>query len=127
MSDRLTIVYDCDDCPCFNVEHEGSCDCNLGYTTQSKRIDGNWYHVSSDCRLLEIRTLDKVITPTARNDDLDCHHEFFKCQVPAGDSCVAIYHQVCKKCRWDENKGIFVPPNIWRGWALPQLEKLGVS
>jgi hypothetical protein len=53
-----------------------------------------------------------------------CHHKFFKCQVPASDSCVAIYHQVCRKCRWDENKGIFMPLHIWRGWAVPQLEKL---
>lgn len=53
-----------------------------------------------------------------------CDHEFFRCQVPASDSCVAIYHQVCRKCRWDKNKGIFMPLDIWRGWAVPQLEKL---
>ena len=121
MSDGLTILYDCYNCPLFNVDLE---DCNLGYAIQNKLIDGNWHCVSSDCRLLEIRTRDKVITPTARNDDLDCRHEFFKCQVPAGDSCVAIYHDVCRKCRWDKRKGIYMPVDIWKGWALPQLEKL---
>ena len=121
MGDGLTILYDCCDCPCFNGEVE---ECSLGYTVKFKLKDDKGYWVSLDCRLLEIRTRDKAITPTAINDDLDCHHEFFKCQVPAGDSCVAIYHDVCRKCRWDENKGIFMPPNIWRGWAASQLEKL---
>ena len=56
--------YDCDSCPCLNIDQEDPCDCNLGYTVQSERIDGNWYHVSSDCELLEIRTLGKKIVPT---------------------------------------------------------------
>ena len=121
MGDKLTILYECGNCPCFDIHLEK---CGLGYTVKFKQKDNRWYHVSLDCRLLEIRTRDKVMTPTAL--DLPCagDHEFFKCQVPAGDSCVAIYHQVCRKCRWDENKGIFMPPNIWRGWAVPQLEKL---
>lgn len=52
-----------------------------------------------------------------------CKHVFFECQVPAGDSCVAIYHQVCIKCRWDKTKGVIMPDEIWRGWAVPQLER----
>lgn len=71
--------------------------------------------------LIYWRQTDRHKTP---ENDEHCCHEFFKCQVPAGDSCVAIYHQVCRKCRWDKRKGIFMPPDIWRGWALPQLEKL---
>ena len=71
-------------------------------------------------------TLGKAIVPALINLESEsyCDHEFFKCQVPAGDSCVAIYHQVCRKCRWDERKGIYMPLDIWQGWAVPQLEKL---
>jgi hypothetical protein len=50
-----------------------------------------------------------------------CDHDFFKCQVPSGDSCVPIYHQVCRKCRWDETKGIVMPVWAWDGWARPQM------
>lgn len=52
-----------------------------------------------------------------------CEHSFFKCQVPAPDSCVAIYHQVCRLCRWDETRGVYMPPDIWQGWALRQLAR----
>ena len=132
MGDKITVLYDCHDCPCLNIDQEEPADCNLGYTIQSKRIPGaGWHHVSSDCQLLEIRTVSKKIVPalikfegTSKEIAPPCDHEFFKCQVPGGDSCVAIYHQVCRKCRWDKRKGIFMPPNIWHGWALPQLEKL---
>lgn len=121
MSDEAPVLYDCYDCPLFLVDLE---DCNLGYNTRSEWIDDRWYPISSDCRLLEIRTADKTIRPKELHIAHRCDHEFFKCQVPAGDSCVAIYHQVCRKCRWDKNKGIFMPVDIWRGWAVPQLEKL---
>ena len=66
----------------------------------------------------------RLFERTSRKDKPPCDHEFFKCQVPAGDSCVAIYHDVCRKCRWDKRKGIYMPADIWEGWALPQLEKL---
>lgn len=56
-------------------------------------------------------------------EDLSCEHEFFTCQVPAGDSCQPIYHQVCRKCRWDETKGIVMPMHIWHAYAVPQLEE----
>jgi len=121
MSDEATVLHDCYNCPLFDVDLE---DCKLNYNVQFKLIDGNGYHVSNDCRLLEIRTRDEVIIPAALNLSRDCDHEFFKCQVPASDSCVAIYHQVCRKCRWDKRKGIIMPPDIWRDWAVPQLEKL---
>ena len=58
-----------------------------------------------------------------RHEEIECTHDFFKCQVPAGDSCVAIYHQVCAICRWDDTKGIIMPNEIWQGWAVPQIEK----
>ena len=60
----------------------------------------------------------------ATENEPACEHEFFRCQVPAGDSCVGIYHQVCKKCHWDQTKGVFMPDEIWRGWAVPQLEEM---
>lgn len=53
-----------------------------------------------------------------------CQHDFFECQVPAGDSCVAIYHKVCKLCRWDKTKGIFMPDEIWDKFARRQLKEL---
>lgn len=68
-----------------------------------------------NCRLL----------PQDRNTiEPECEHTFFDCQVPAGDSCVGIFHQVCSKCRWDTRKGIVMPDAIWIGWAVPQIERL---
>ena len=60
----------------------------------------------------------------ATENEPACEHEFFQCQVPASDTCVPIYHWVCKKCRWDETRKMFMPPDIWRDWAVPQLEKM---
>jgi len=59
----------------------------------------------------------------ATEDGPACEHEFFKCQVPPGTGGGAIYHWVCKKCRWDESKKVFMPDEIWYGWAVPQLEE----
>ena len=53
-----------------------------------------------------------------------CFHEFFSCQVPAGDSCVPIYHEVCKKCKWDKTKGQIMPDDIWKNWVEPQLKEV---
>jgi len=65
---------------------------------------------------------EKICNGTVKS--ITCTHEFFECQVPAGDSCVPIYHQVCKKCHWDNTKKIIMPENIWNGYAVEQLEKL---
>lgn len=56
--------YDCRDCPCLNNDQEDGFSCNLGYNILSEQIDGNWYDLSSDCELLEIRTLGKKVVPT---------------------------------------------------------------
>lgn len=69
-------------------------------------------------RLVACRFEDRV--PPICDPD---KHQFFSCQVPTSDSCVAIYHKVCKVCRWDETKGIVMPDRIWKGWAVRQLEK----
>lgn len=60
----------------------------------------------------------------ATENEPACEHEFFQCQVPASDTCVPIYHWVCKKCHWDQAKGMFMPEGIWRGYAVPQLEEM---
>ena len=60
------------------------------------------------------RYKDQILDET----EPDCKHEFFKCQVPAGDSCQPIYHQVCRLCHWDETKGCIMPDEVWNGWAI---------
>jgi hypothetical protein len=56
----------------------------------------------------------------------DCVHDFFKFQVPTSDPCRPVFHQVCKKCRWDADKVMFMADRVWDGWAVPQLEKKDV-
>ena len=65
----------------------------------------------------------KYIVTKLNGIEPNCQHEFFKCQVPAGDSCVPIYHQVCKLCHWDNTKKIVMPDEIWSGYAMKQLER----
>ena len=50
----------------------------------------------------------------------ECQHEFFRCQVPSGDSCQPIYNEVCKLCHWDKTRGCIVPDSVWREWAIHQ-------
>jgi hypothetical protein len=54
-------------------------------------------------------------------------HDWFDCQVPAGDSCQPIFHQVCRKCRWDAGTSFFMSGATWSEWAVPQLRKLELA
>jgi len=50
-----------------------------------------------------------------------CLHNFRDFQVPAGDSCMPIYHGICIHCGWDRTKKYYVPNNIWAEWIIPQM------
>ncbi len=78
--------------------------------------------IGSDVYAYEVEVIE-AYSPPLELFNTYCKHQFFKCQVPAGDSCVAIYHDVCMECRWDLKKGCTMPDNIWQGWAVPQLLK----
>ena len=82
------------------------------------------HHQFSENELLEVPKgiVNKPNCDVLRGEP-DCVHEFFLCHVPAGDSCVPIYHKVCKKCRWDESKGQIMPTEIWKTWGRTSIEK----
>lgn len=77
-------------------------------------------------RVLEIKMRCEIERREEGEKRKECNpgdHEFFKCQVPAGDSCEPIYHEVCRICRFDKNKGMQMPDRIWNGWAIQQLKE----